>query len=172
VAVQLAKQMGAYVIATCSGRNAALVKSLGADEVVDYTTVDFATAVSPLVDVVYDSIGGFDHYNRSIGLIKPGGAFVTIVGDKQGNMSVGKLVEAGVKTIERSWPVTDIRYRLYTIAPNGEQTKILGALMASGELRTVVDSTYPLADAVQAFARIMSGRAAGKVIVEVKPEAL
>ena len=77
LAIQLAKSRGAYVIATTSGKNQALVESLGADQVIDYQKQNFAETLQD-IDVVFDTLGG-DIQDTSWGVLKPGGILVSIV---------------------------------------------------------------------------------------------
>ena len=111
-AVQLAKQIGANVTAVCSAPNAALVESLGADAVIDYTTRDF-TAEGPVFDVVFDAAG---KCKSSLGkrALKKGGRFVSVMGSAKFEADdldeLAKLAQAGKLTavIDRTYPLEDI----------------------------------------------------------------
>lgn len=81
--MQLAKALGATVTATCSPRNAALVRALGADAIVNYREEDWGQLLAGHdFDVVYDCVGGRKHWDDAQKILKPGGTFVTIVGDR------------------------------------------------------------------------------------------
>ena len=121
VGVQIARHIGAHVIATCSGRNVALVRSLGADEVIDYTAVDLATLAIEPVDVVYDTVGG--HYRDTSRLLRPGGVYLTIAGDVHAPMDIPRLVDSAYTMVARSWPFTAHKYRFYTIKADSQTLK-------------------------------------------------
>jgi NADPH:quinone reductase-like Zn-dependent oxidoreductase len=134
-AVQLAHRLGAYVIATASGDRVTTARELGADEVIDASTVDFTT-IDP-VDLVFDTAGG-DRLARSPAVLKPGGRLV----------SVAEEPADGV---------------YFLVEPDAAQLRELATLLADGALHIPVAATYPLADAPKAFAHLRSG--AGKVVL-------
>jgi len=131
-AVQLAKQAGLQVIATAAGTDSNYVKSLGADQVVDYKTTQFDDVVSD-VDIVVDTIAG-DVLKRSTRVVKPGGIIVSIAGPIAEDFEDTH----GVKTIFFLAEVTTAR--LHTITKQ----------LASGELKTDVGSVLKLKDAAKA----------------------
>jgi alcohol dehydrogenase len=170
-AIQFARAFGAHVIATASKAGAELVKSLGADEVLDYTAANFSTPLesdASKVDIVYDTVGGFGYWS-DVGrrVLKPGGSYITIAGDGHEKMSLGMLARAGYRQITRSWPFEETKYVIYSAFPDGAQLAHIAQLMEEGKIRGVVDSTFPLSDAAAAFARLQTGRARGKVVVVV-----
>jgi NADPH:quinone reductase-like Zn-dependent oxidoreductase len=153
-AVQLAKQARAHVTAVCSSANADLVKSLGADRVIDYTTTDF-TQDGRTWDVIVDCVGNAG-FERAGHLVKPGGALLLVVADLYGlllarrrSRKSGKLVTASVG-----------RYR-------AEDLAFLVELAESGSFRPVIDRTYNLADIVEAHRYVDRGHKRGNVVLRV-----
>lgn len=149
LAVQLAKAAGATVIATTSGKNLELVKSLGADEVIDYTRTRFADAVAP-VDVVFDTLGG-KVQETSWSVLKPGGILVSIVDPPD----EGRAATLGVNSA------------FVFIGPNAPVLNRLAELVEDGKLRPVVGAEFALQDVAQAHSLSESGRAVGKIVLYV-----
>ena len=148
-AVQLAKWKGARVIATASAANSEFVKSLGADEVIDYKAVRFEEVVKE-VDVVLDTVGE-DTTNRSAAVLKKGGILVSIAGDPD----PAKFAERGV------------RVAMHLVEPNGEQLAKIGKLIESGDIKPHVSQELPLKDAAKAHQQSESGRTRGKIVLVV-----
>ncbi|MDB5746574.1 MAG: Zn-dependent oxidoreductase, NADPH:quinone reductase, partial [Massilia sp.] len=149
LAIQIAKAAGATVIATTSGRNRALVESLGADQVVDYTTTKVADAVEP-VDAVFDTLGG-DVQEASWSLLKPGGIQVSIISPPD----------------EAHAAALGVRGAFVFIGPNAPVLERLAAMVDGGTLRPVVGAEFSLDDIVAAHALSESGRAVGKIVLYV-----
>jgi len=162
-AVQLAKNLGAEVTAVCSAKNAELVRSLGADRVIDYTREDF-TRGSERYDVIFDTVG-----NRSASELRrvmtPQGALV-IVGAPPGGPFLGGLTVM-LKALALA-PFVSQRLETFIAQLNGEDLAQLAALMASGKVKPVIDRTYPLAQVPQAVAYLEAGHARGKVVIDVE----
>ncbi|MCX5375700.1 NADP-dependent oxidoreductase [Streptomyces sp. NBC_00091] len=151
LAVQIAKALGAYVIGTASTEKHKLLRELGADELIDYRTTDFAEAVSD-VDVVIDSIGG-DYGKRSLRVLKPGGHLVTLPSPDD--------VPEGAGGVHTGWTLVEPDYRgLVQIA----------ALVEEGRLRPVVDTVLPLEEAAKAHEIGERGRTTGKIVLTVVPD--
>ncbi|MFI9508706.1 NADP-dependent oxidoreductase [Nocardia sp. NPDC052566] len=148
LAVQIAKARGAYVLATARTENHAFLDELGADELIDYTTVDFAVATEP-VDVVLDLVGG-ETAKRSLALLKPGGLLVTTVGHDPG-ITAEEAEQHGV------------RFETVFVAPSAADLTELTALADTGALRVHVARELPLADAAKAHET--SGSAKGKTVL-------
>jgi NADPH:quinone reductase-like Zn-dependent oxidoreductase len=155
-AVQLAKHLGAQVTAVCSGGNSALVTSLGADRVIDYTAEDF-TAGGQTYDVIMDCVGNAP-FSRVASSLNPGGALLLVIADLKGMLQApgnsrrsGKLVTAG-----------DLKLN-YT----AEDLAALVRLAEDGHYKAVIDQTFPLAGIVQAHRFVDTGRKRGNVIVQV-----
>jgi NADPH:quinone reductase-like Zn-dependent oxidoreductase len=148
-AVQLAKLAGAHVIATTSGPNAAMVKSLGADEVVDYRAVDVASTVKD-VDLVVDCVGG-ETLKRSFASLRKGGLLITIVSPPDEALAKQHGVTA---RFERG-------------NMNGVRLQEISGLIDAGKLKVVIEKELPLTEAKTAHALSESGRARGKIILRV-----
>lgn len=159
-AVQLAKLAGFHVTVTCGIRNMELVRSLGADEVLDYKTPEGASLHSPS-GKKYD---GVVHCTVGIGWSK----FKPVLGE------AGKVVDitANVSAVFRSvvHTVTFARKRLVPLLlwPNKADFEFLVGLLEEGKLKTVVDSRFPLSRAGEAWEKSVGGHATGKVIVEME----
>ncbi len=174
-AVQLAKHLGARVAATASARNLERVRSLGADEAIDYTRDDFSRALRGY-DVVFDTVGG-DVQRRSFRVMARGGRLVSIAGLPDAAAlrarGAGALAAAVIAlvTLPRTVRarVAGVRYRYVFMRPDGGQLADLGALVDRGALRVLIDKTFPLEAARDALAHVESGHARGKVVLEVAP---
>lgn len=161
-AVQIAKAMGAEVTAVCSTRNVEMVRSIGADHVVDYTKADF-TKARERYDVIIDIIG-----NHSISavrrLLEPHGRHVAVgqadMGDWLGPITF--LGGLAVSSIGRS------RKSSAMIAKNTQEDfLVLGRMLEEGSIVPVIDRTYPLAEAPDAIRYLEKGHARGKVVILV-----
>ncbi len=146
MAVQQARLAGAYVIATASERNIDLVKSLGADEVIDYRTQDFAELRD--IDLVLDTLGG-DTLKKSWTVLRSGGRIATIVDFdiEPVNGYVGESVFFASAT-----PFLAEAIRLFQ----------------AGQLQIVTDSIFPLEEARSALEKLATGHARGKVVVRTR----
>jgi NADPH:quinone reductase-like Zn-dependent oxidoreductase len=149
-AVQLAKWKGAHVIATASAKNHELLRELGADETIDYTSQRFEE-VARNVDVVLDPIGG-DTQERSWQVLKKGGALLSIVQPP----SAEKAKELGV------------RAAFVASHPNGAQLAKIAELIDSGDLKPIVNRVLPLPEARRAHELSQSGHTHGKIVLRVK----
>jgi NADPH:quinone reductase-like Zn-dependent oxidoreductase len=149
LAVQIAKARGARVIGTSSEGNLEFVRSLGADEVVDYNNARFED-VAHDVDVVLDTIGG-ETQERSWALIKPGGVMVSLVGFAPGSIETG--AERGV------------RAEMVAQRPEPEHLRTLGTMIDEGQIRPVVNRVMPLSEVRQAQDLMQDGHVRGKIIL-------
>ncbi|WP_433191398.1 NADP-dependent oxidoreductase [Actinoallomurus sp. CA-150999] len=151
LAVQIAKLKGAYVIGTAREAKHEFVRGLGADEVVDYTKVDFAEAVRD-VDVVLDTVGG-DYGPRSLATLRDGGTLVSYL------PPVDDLPAAAEKRgIKAGWTLVE---------PDYAAMKEIAALAEAGRLRAAIDSVFPLEEAAKAHEHGETGRTAGKIVLTV-----
>jgi len=167
--IQLAKILGAEVATTCSERNIELVKSLGADHVIDYTKTDFSQELKDY-DVVYDCIGGYDVWEKSLKILKPNGRFLTIAGDKPGPINPLTMASSGARLVNRNfWNILGYypSYCHLTANTNGAQLEIIKSYIEEGKIRAIVDRTYTLENSVEAFEYQMSNRVRGKLVIDV-----
>ncbi|HEX7856384.1 MAG TPA: NADP-dependent oxidoreductase [Sphingobium sp.] len=173
-AIQLAKHLGAAVATTASATNAALVKALGADIVIDYHKQAFENELSGY-DVVLNSLDA-KTLEKSLKVLKPGGKLISISGPPdpafaraQGLNGVLRLVlrllSAGIR---RKAKHADVDYSFLFMRASGEQLGQITKLIEDGTIRPVVDRTFPFEQLNDAFAYIETGRAKGKVVVTLK----
>ncbi|THA80898.1 NADP-dependent oxidoreductase [Streptomyces sp. A0592] len=148
LAVQIAKARGAYVIGTASAAKHDVLRGLGADELIDYRSVDFAEAVSD-VDVVLDALGG-DTAERSLNVLKPGGHLVSLPGPDS--------VPADPSGVNASWVLVD---------PDLKGLEAIADLADKGLLKPLVETVLPLADAARAHEIGEQGRTTGKIVLTV-----
>ena len=147
LAIQIAKYFGAEVTTTTSSKNKDLVKSLGADLVIDYTTQSFENELSNY-DLVIDAIGG-DTLTKSFKVLKKGGRLVSIKGQDTENLAK----EYGVN------------FEWFFMSPDGEILTEIASLISQGTIKTVIDSTYSMKQAPEAFELLAKGRAKGKIVI-------
>jgi NADPH:quinone reductase-like Zn-dependent oxidoreductase len=153
-AVQIAKHFGAEVTGVCSAANAELVKSLGADRVIDYAAEDF-TQNGERYDIIFDAVGNCS-FSRCKTALAPGGRLLLSVG------SLGQMLSAMI------WPSRAGRKVSSGMASvNPANIEFLRALAESGALKTVIDRTYPFARIAEAHAYVETGRKRGNVVVTV-----
>ena len=173
IAIQLAKHLGAVVATTTSGKNADWVKALGADIIVDYKTTDFEDVIQDY-DVVFDTQGG-KTLEKSLHVLKRGGRLISISGPPDSNFA---------KTINANWllqwiiPLLSwsirhkakkrgIEYSFLFMQPNGNQLAEIAQLVESGAIKPVVDQVYDIANTKQALEYVNTGRAKGKVVINM-----
>lgn len=152
LAVQLAKARGAHVIGTASARNHDLVRGLGADEVIDYQTTDFAEAVSD-ADVVLDTVGG-DYPARSLRALRRGGRLISLL----------PLRPEVAAEAERE----GVQAQVLLVEADHAGMTAIADLAAEGRLRPVVAATFPLADAAKAHEIGDTGHVAGKLVLRMR----
>jgi NADPH:quinone reductase-like Zn-dependent oxidoreductase len=148
-AVQLAKIAGAYVIAATSSGNIEVVRSLGADVVINYDAEDFEKRIDK-VDRVFDTIGG-EIQKRSYKVLHRGGILVSTVG-----------------VDEKEAAMHQVDAKSYLIVSNGSRLAEIANLINQGMLRVIIDSEYPFSKAADAQNRSQSGKAVGKIILRVQ----
>lgn len=167
--LQIAKVLGCNVTTSCSGPNVDLCKSLGADDVIDYRTTDLVqelTRRSTQFDLLVDNVnvGGSPLFWAAHNYLKPEGKYVTIAGD----VSPSKIWSLLQMFLLPAWLGGGQRTPKFVMcASSAEQYAQLAQWMQEGKLKTVVEETYDMERAGEAFARSKSGRARGKVIVKV-----
>lgn len=172
--IQLARHLGAYVATTANGKDAQKMRSLGADEVIDYTKANFAESLSGY-DVVLDSLGD-DNLMKSLTVLKPGGLAISVVGppDAAFAVQIGQpLLKLVMTLLSRKVRARarklGVRYAFFFMRADGAQLKTLAALYDAGTLRPVIDRTFPFDETLDALAYVEQGRAKGKVVVTMTP---
>ena len=160
-AVQIAKSLGAEVTGVCSTKNVEMVRSIGADHVIDYTKEDFTTS-GRQYDVIFDNVE-----NRSLANIRraltPGGTLILNSGT--GAKGLGMFIRL-VKPLVVS-PFVQQSLRRYLSVANQEDLAVLSDLVESGKLKPVIDRTYSLPETPAALEYIEGGHVSGKVVVSV-----
>ncbi|MEO6083259.1 MAG: NADP-dependent oxidoreductase [Umezawaea sp.] len=158
LAVQIAKSRGAYVIGTASAAKHDFVRSLGADEVIDYRTVDFTQAVSD-IDVVLDPIS-YDSSGRarSLAVLRTGGTLVSILPVPLDAGEAAAIAERG------------LRFEALLVEADHAGMLAIADLVETGTLRAHVEATFPLAEAAKAHALGETGRTAGKIVLTVRED--
>jgi NADPH:quinone reductase-like Zn-dependent oxidoreductase len=170
-AIQLAKHLGATVATTTGTGNVGWVRDLGADIVIDYRTQAFETVVHDY-DVVLDSQGG-DTLAKSLRILKPGGIAIGIAGppDPDFARQLGRRFPLQPVMALLSWKTRraarrqGVRYSFLFMRASGAQLEKITKLIDSGDLRPIVDQTYPFDEAPQALAHVEGGRTKGKVVI-------
>ncbi|PES97626.1 NADPH:quinone reductase [Bacillus cereus] len=173
-AIQLAKIMGATVTTTASEAGANLVKSLGADEIINYKIEKFEDILTNY-DAVFDTIGGTT-LEKSFNIIKSGGNIVSVSG--MPNARFGKEFGSGFfKTLLFSLASNKLtalekkhnaQYSFLFMKPSGDQLRIIANYIEAGKIKPVIDRVFPFEDAQKAMEYSESGRAKGKIIVKIK----
>ncbi|MFI6576435.1 NADP-dependent oxidoreductase [Nocardiopsis sp. NPDC050513] len=151
LAVQIAKARGAHVIGTASAAKHDMLRGLGADELVDYTSVDFAETVRG-VDAVVDAVGG-DYLERSLRTLRPGGVYVGLPNP----LELDRIAEAAA--------AVGVRGTTVNVEPDHAALEEIAALADAGRLRPVVSQTFPLEDVAKAHEHGETGRTTGKVVL-------
>lgn len=173
-AIQLAKHLGATVATTTSAGNAALVKSLGADVVVDYRKEAFEEQLRGY-DVVLNSQDG-ETLKKSLGVLKPGGHLISISGppdpqfaeESRAPWPVKQVMRALSFGVRRQARRLQLSYAFLFMKASGSQLKQIASLIEAGAIRPVVDKVFPFESTNEALAYVESGRAKGKVVIQVR----
>jgi NADPH:quinone reductase-like Zn-dependent oxidoreductase len=160
-AIQIAKSLGADVTAVCSTRNLELVKSLGADHVIDYTREDF-TRAGQRYDLMFDSIGNHPFLDARR-VMQPNGIYVIVGGPKGDWLGPLKLpIKAQVLA-----PFVSQKFEFFLARLGHDDLEVLRDLVQAGKVTPVVDRTYPLRDIRAAMEYLEAGHARGKVVITV-----
>lgn len=150
LAIQIAKHLGAKVATTTSRSNEELVKRLGADIVIDYTSKKFEDEISDY-DLVIEMIGG-DVLNKSFKVLKKGGRLVSIKSDDTENLA----------------EKYNVHFEVFLMWPSGEMLSHLAQLIEDNEIKPVIDRTYAFSETQEAYDYLQKGHAKGKVVIKVK----
>jgi NADPH:quinone reductase-like Zn-dependent oxidoreductase len=160
-AVQIAKSFGAEVTGVCSTRNLDMVRSIGAEHVIDYTKEDF-TQSDKRYDLILDIAGNrpLSHLRRAL---TPKGTLV-LAGGRGGPwlMGMGRTFRALALS-----PFVSQSLRFYVSMPNNEDLVVLKELLEAGKVTPVIDKTYPLSETPEALAYVEEGHTQGKTIISV-----
>jgi len=171
LALQIAKVLGLHVITTTSTKNIEFVKSLGADEVIDYTNERVTDRVKDL-DAVFDTLGTTEI--ESLGLVKRGGVVVGIGGlpdeafarewlPAWTRPAIWLMTARRRRAAERA----GARFIYLFMRPDGAELAELATWIDDGKLKPIVHKTYPLAEFREAFAELERGRARGKIVLTI-----
>jgi NADPH:quinone reductase-like Zn-dependent oxidoreductase len=153
VAIQIAKALGAHVIATVSATKREFARSMGADETIDYRSLDFATEVQD-VDAVLDMIGG-EYANRSFRTMRPGGIYVT-------------AVERASTTLPRQAAAAGVQFAGVAVEPDYASLERMTQLIEAGRLRAHVERSFPFEQVAEAHRQLEGGSTTGKLVLELE----
>ncbi len=159
-AVQIAKSFGADVTGVCSTRNVNMVRSIGADQVVDYTQQDF-TRCGQRYDIVFDCVGNYS-FSACRRVLNPKGILVGVGAPSDVPMS--RLLAGLIGALVRSVFVSQ-KMAFFIARVNQRDLATVGELMATGQVTPVIDRCYPLSETREAFRYMEEGHARGKVII-------
>src|SRR5205085_7641022 len=169
-AVQIAKSLGAEVTGVCSTRNLDLVRSIGADHVIDYTKEDF-TKSNQRYDVIFDNVANHSFVERHRVLNPKGICVLAGMGGAgvKGGEALGRIVSN--LFIARGLSLfTNQRFAQYMTKVNKPDLILLGELIQAGKVRPVIEQTYKLNDALEAFRQLDAGHARGKLVIAIGEE--
>jgi len=173
-AIQLAKHLGAKVGTTTSQGNVELVRSLGADEVVDYKKEEFEKVLHGY-DAVLGTVRG-DTLEKSIGILKPGSTIVSLIGPldaafahaRRLNFVLAFIFGLMSRKIMRLARKRKVAYSFLFVRPDGNQLAQIGELLKTGHIQPVIDKVFPFEQAKEALAYLAQGRSRGKVVVKLR----
>lgn len=172
-AIQLAKYLGAKVATTTSTGNLDLVRSLGADEVIDYTKLEFEDVLRDY-DAVLGTVRG-DALEKSLRILKPKSTAVSLIGPPDAafgrarGMNFFMVLVFGLlsRKIIRHANKRGVEYSFLFVHPDGRRLAEIGELVTAGHIRPVIDKVFPFDQAKEALAYLERGRAKGKVVVRM-----
>ena len=159
-AVQIAKSFGAHVTGVCSTRNLDIVRSIGADEVIDYTQNDFTTS-NQRYDLILECVGNHS-FSECRRVLNTAGRFV-MVGGPHDPLTMDLLAQM-IKPLLSSLFVSQ-KAVMFIARSNQDDLTLLGELIATGKLKPVIGGRYSLSDAPDAVRQVEEGHARGKVII-------
>lgn len=173
IAIQIAKNLGLHVATTASGKGLDVVKSLGADETIDYKQENFAEKLSDF-DFVLDTVGG-ETLAHSFKVLKTGGKIVSVAGmptqafAKEFGLSWVKQFAMGLIShkIHKTAQKYGASYEFLFMRPSGEQLNIIKTWTEEGKLTPIIDQVFAFDDTQKALAYSESGRAKGKIIIQI-----
>ena len=173
-AIQLAKQMGAKVGTTTSTGNVDLVRSLGADEVVDYKKEEFENVLRGY-DAVLGTVRG-EALEKAVGILKPRGTMVSLVGPLDAAFARARRLNFVLtfvfgmmsRKIKRLAKKQDVTYSFLFAHPDGGQLAQIGELLKEERIQPVVDKVFSFEQAKEALVYLAQGRAKGKVVIKLR----
>lgn len=173
-AIQLAKYLGAKVATTTSTGNVDLVRSLGADEVIDYKKQEFEDVLRDY-DAVLGTVRG-DALEKSLRILKPKSTVISLIGPPDAvfarargmNFLMVSLFRLLSRKIIRRSKKYGVAYSFLFVRPDGGQLVEIGEILKAGYIRPVIDRVFPFEQAKEALAYLDQGRAKGKVVVRIK----
>ena len=174
-AIQLAKHLGAFVATTTSAKNIDLVKSLGADLIIDYKTEDFETLLKDY-DLVLHSNRDIKILGKSLRILKTGGHLVSLVGPPTPEFAtsiglpwhlrlVTKLISLGAKKKAKK---LNANFVFLFMRAEGKQLGQITQLIEAGAIKPVIDKVFPFEQTNDALSYVETGRSKGKVVVKMK----
>lgn len=171
IAIQIAKQLGAHVATTTSHKNFELVKSLGADKIIDYHEESLSEVLNDY-DAVFDTIGG-KSLEESFKIVKPGGHIVSVSGipdvgfAKNYGLAKWKQIVLKIAThkLSKLEQQTQVKYNFLFMEPNGYELSLLTQLIEDEKLHPIIDRTFKLEDINKALDYSRAGHAKGKIII-------
>jgi NADPH:quinone reductase-like Zn-dependent oxidoreductase len=174
-AIQLAKHLGAYVATTTSEKNRELVKSLGADLIIDYKTEDFETKLKDY-DLVLHSNKDSKILEKSLRVLKPGGQLISLVGPPTPEFAAALGLSWPLKLVinllsfsaRKNAKKLNISFKFLFMKAEGKQLGEITKLIEAGIIKPVIDKVFPFEQVNEALAYVETGRARGKVVIKVK----
>jgi NADPH:quinone reductase-like Zn-dependent oxidoreductase len=165
-AVQIAKSFGAEVSGVCSTRNVDMVRSLGADHVIDYTREDFTRSGHKKYDLIFQ-LAGTRSPSECRRALTAKGTLVQISGESDGRWigPVDRIIKALVLS-----PFVSQKMASFTVKPNKEDLQFLKELIEAGKVTAVIDRTYSLSETPEAIRYLENGHARGKVVITIPGE--
>ncbi|MDN3643222.1 NADP-dependent oxidoreductase [Lutimonas halocynthiae] len=166
-AIQYAKAKGAYVYTTTSTTNVSWVKELGADRVIDYKTEDYKTIVKD-ADIVFDTLGQ-NYTAEAFEVVKKGGIVVSVIGplDEASAKMFGMVDYRLPVELTKLVKEKGAAYKYVFMHPNGAHLGEIKAMIEDDKIKPVIDKVYPFANSIEAFLHLASGRAKGKIVIEI-----
>lgn len=173
MAIQVAKTMGAYVATTTSSKNTDFVKSLGADEVIDYHQTNFEDVLSNY-DYVFDTLGGKSLEN-AFKILKPNGKIVSVSGtpNRRFAQSFGlswwktAAITVASRKITKLEKEFKVQYDFLFMKPSGQELAILANLIEQGQVKPIIDHSVTLNNIQDGLDSLRNGRTRGKIVVKV-----
>ncbi|HEY7001331.1 MAG TPA: NAD(P)-dependent alcohol dehydrogenase [Candidatus Udaeobacter sp.] len=164
-AVQIAKSLGAEVTAVCSARNVDLVRSIGADHIIDYAKEDF-TRSEQRYDVIFDNVCNHSFFERRRVLTPKGVCVLAGMGGAgvKGGQAVGRIA-GNLFTARGLSAFTDQKFAQYMTRMSKDDLIMLAGLIEAGKLKPVIERTYKLSEAPEALRYLDEGHARGKIII-------